>query len=368
MIERMRGRVLPRSSRTDRESAMRGVGVTYCNLRSAIVLLICWLAIVPQQGSAQAPAAPKARSSRGGKLAPPPKWDRSVRDTFFSDARAKLGPGPAPGSAEATAAARTAAPVAATATPSSSAEKETPAASPQAPSEPSAASWSALISAETLEDEVKAQVNPLAAAVQSPTAFKGKGHETARQDFSLLAVLFAVIGQYDAQVRWQAEAPSLRDLFARAGFNCKAATDSSFNEAKRRSQDLAELVRGGAVETRPAEADFEWPAIANRPPLMKRMEQSLRERLDPWTASDRDFAKNRAAIEHEAQLLAVLARVIKSEGYDYAEDESYRKYIDQLEQQCLELIDACKTSTLPKAQSATRLLNKTCDACHGEYR
>lgn len=180
--------------------------------------------------------------------------------------------------------------------------------------------------------------------------------------------MFAVIGEYDGQIRWQAEAPSLRDLFARAGFNCKAATDSSFSEAKRRSQDLAELVRGGAVETRPAEAEFEWPAIANRPPLMKRMEQSLRERLDPWTASDRDFTKNRASIEHEAQLLALLARAIKSSGYEYADDESYRKYVDELEQHCLALIDACKNSALPQAQSATGALNKTCDACHGEYR
>ena len=55
---------------------------------------------------------------------------------------------------------------------------------------------------------------------------------TARDNFSLLAVLFAVIGQYDGEVRWQKDAANLRTLFGRAGFNCKVGTDNSFSEAK----------------------------------------------------------------------------------------------------------------------------------------
>ena len=277
-------------------------------------------------------------------------------ETFFTDARQKLGPGPAPGEGAPPPESDNVAPTASTT------------ASTSKPAAAAGAAWSSLISSATLEDEVKAQVQPLAVAVQTPTGFKGGTYKTAREDFTMLAVLFGVIGQYDGTVRWQKDGPSLRDLFGRAGFNCKVGTDNSFNEAKLRSQDLADLIRGNTLESRTAEAEFQWPAVANRPPLMKRMERSLRERLAPWTSSKGDFTKNREAIIREAELLLVLARVIKSDGYEYADDNAYRDYVNALEQQCHEILAAAKEADLPRAQSATSQMNKTCDACHGDFR
>jgi len=297
---------------------------------------------VPPQGG-RAPA----------KLASQPKWDRAVLEAFFSDARQRLGAGPVPGSnvpaaTNGVASSTTSQPAIATLT--------------------GGAHWSALVSAAASEDEVELRVQPVGAAVQTPTAFKGGGYRAAREELSMLAVLFGVIGQYDGNIRWQKDAAVLRTLFGRAGMNCKVGTDNSFEEAKRRSQDLAELVRGGTIETRPAEADFKWPEVVNRAPLMKRMEKSLRERLGPWTSNSAEFAKNRAAIQHEAQLLAVLCEVIKAEGYEFADDANYRKYVDELQQQCLEIVEATKSEDAKRGQSAATLLNKTCDACHADFR
>jgi hypothetical protein len=322
-----------------------------------ICLTIVALAAANQPALAQ--TAPRAKPARRAvKLAPAPTWDRAVLETFFTDARQKLGPGPAPGEAEL--------PPDSNATSSPTAISTGPAASSDQAT--SGAKWSTVISSSTLEDEVKAQVQPLATAVQTPTGFKGGAYKAAREDFTLLAVLFGVIGQYDGQVRWQKEAGSLRDLFGRAGFNCKVGTDNSYSEAKLRSQDLSDLIRGNSPEARNANSDFTWPDVANRPPLMKRMERSLRERLAPWTAGKGDFTKNRDAIIHEAELLLVLARVIKAEGYEYADDSSYRGYVDALEQQCQEILSAARQGDLQRAQSATSQMNKTCDACHGDFR
>jgi hypothetical protein len=318
----------------------------------AVAVFALCAAVAFCRAQAQRPG-PKA-SRRAAKLAPPPKWDQSVLETFSTDARQRLGPervGDEPAASPDAAAKATA--------PQGGSSKTQPA---------PGSHWSALISAATLEDEVKAQVQPVSAAVQTPTGFKGGAYKVAREDFTLLAALFGVIGQYDGDVRWQKDAASLRDLFARAGFNCKVGTDNSFNEAKLRSQDLTELIRGGAVETRKADDEFQWPAVANRPPLMKRMERSLRERLGPWTAGKGEFSKNRDAIVHEAELLALLARIIRAEGYEYADDASYRDYVDQLERQCVEILEAAKNGELPKAQSAASQMNKTCDACHGDFR
>src|SRR5262249_10816547 len=161
-----------------------------------------------------------------------------------------------------------------------------------------------------LEDEVKEQVAPLATAVQTATSFKGGGYKAAREGFTILAVVFGIIGEYDGEVRWQKNPASLRDLFGRASFNCQVGTDNSFNEAKLRSQDLADLVRGNTVEARKATDDFQWPEIVHRPPLMKRMDRALRERLGPWTANKGELGKRRQQILHEAELLLVLTRVI----------------------------------------------------------
>jgi hypothetical protein len=307
--------------------------------------------------AAQTAPSRAQNARRSGKLAPPPKWDRAVLEVFFPDARQKLGPGPGPGEVSTESGTGETSATTTVATPSSSAA----AAAGNGP-------WSAVIAASTLEDEVKAQVQPLAAAVQSPTTFKGGGYNAARENLSVLAVLFGVIDQYDGSVRWKKESGGLRELFGRAGYNCTVGTDNSFNEAKIRSQDLTDLIRGGSLEPREAKGDLIWHDIARRPPLMKRMERSLRERLGPWTASKGDFAKNRNAVVHEAELLLVLSRVIKTDGYEYADDSSYRQYVDTLEQQCHEIIAAAKDGDLPRAQSATSQMNKTCDACHADFR
>jgi len=339
------------------------------NLRTLWVALLAGifcLAVVLRDSPAQQPAAksgqptaqPPAKrlpAGRGSaKLAPPPKWDRAVLETFFSDARERLGSGPAPGANSSGGA---------TETPS-------PTAPPAAPANSGADGkhWSTLVSAAAIEDEVKSRVQPVAAAVQTPTGFKGGAYKSAREEFSMLAVLFGVIGQYDGNIRFQKDAAILRSLFGRAGMNCKVGTDNSFEEAKHRSQDLAEVIRGGAVEQRPAEADFRWPDVVNRAPLMKRMEKSLRERLGPWTSNGSEFAKNRGAIQNEAQLLAMLCEVIKSEGYEFADDANYKKYVDELQQQCLEIVEATKSQDAKRGQSAAAMLNKTCDACHADFR
>ena len=213
------------------------------------------------------------------------------------------------------------------------------------------AHWSGAISAATLEDEVKAQGAAAGHGRADAHRVQRGAYKGAREELTMLAVLFAVIGQYDGDVRWQKEAATMRDLFGRAGMNCKVGTDNSFNEAKLRSQDLAELIRGGAVETRTADEEFQWPAVANRPPLMKRMEKSLRERLGPWTAGAGEFRKNRDAIVREAEILAILARVIRAEGYEYADDAAYRQYVDELERECRDIIDAVKNGNLQQGKA-----------------
>src|SRR5690606_12626376 len=113
----------------------------------------------------------------------------------------------------------------------------------------------------------------LALAVENATKFKSGTYQAAQSELGLLAAMLAIVAQYDGDIRWKNEAADLRDLVARAGFNCKTANDATYQEALSRSQDLQTLVRGGTRPRSQAAPAADWRQIADRTLLMKRLDQ-----------------------------------------------------------------------------------------------
>ena len=291
------------------------------------------------------------RPSAASRLARPPVWDERLLQLFFPDARAAVGPGQAPRL---------------TATPS--VRPATPSSLPATEPVESGFNWSELIDRDGLEDEVKALAQSIRGEVATPTRFKSGGYQVARREFSMLAVLFGVIADYGQDVRWQREASGLRDLFARAGFNCKVASDASFKEAALRDQDLDQLVRGGSIDAGPAETVTNWPSLSDRRPLMSRLEQAQRERLESWLANEQQLNQHRVDVLHEAQIVALLSHIIEHEAYEYGDDETYRGYSSQLRQGARELLDAARQGNFNAARAGLNTINQSCDQCHANFR
>ncbi|HVC92865.1 MAG TPA: cytochrome c [Pirellulales bacterium] len=323
-------------------------------LRSVLLVSLACQLLVAQ------PGASAAGKAKGGKrklypTAPPPKWNEKVVGAFFTDARDKLGPGQ-PGAQ------------AAAAGPAADSDDGGVA---EATKTGGGFAWSKLISAATIEDLVKAQVAPLAEQTKTPSVFKGGGNHHARVNFSLVAMLFAVIQQFDGDIRssWKKDAVGLRAMFGRAGVNCKVGTDNSFKEAKTRSEELAELVKGSKIEVPKAEPEFKWAELVNRPPLMTRMgKEGYNVAAKNWTSDKGEFTKNKDDLLREAQLLAVIGHVIQHESYEFGDDEGYVNLAKELEQQAIDLAEAVKAGDLQRAQSAAGKVNKACSACHEGYR
>lgn len=286
------------------------------------------------------------------KRARPPKFSKSITDVFFPDAREKL-VGPRPERAASQAALG----------------GEPAADSPQRPLDGGAShGWKKLIAAEVLEDEIKAQQIKLGEAVQNATKFKGGDFRHARLHFSVLATLFAIDAQYDEPMRWQREAAGVRDLMARAGFNCKVGTDGSYKDAKARAEELETLVRGSSVVLPRADAEASWAKIADRPPLMQRLEQAQQQGLAPWTANSSEFSRNADKVSHEAQLIAALAAVIGRDGYEFSDDETYRELARSLETHALSVRDAVEQKDYERARRAVGEVSKACAKCHEGFR
>lgn len=296
------------------------------------------------------PAAEKVRAR------PPATWDKATAAVFFDDAFATL-EGQRP---DFTAVASTAR--------AGSAPAE-----PAAAGSPAAAAggfkWSALVSSDTLADEVKDMKTRVTAAASSVTDFKGGGYDEARVGFSTVALAFAVMAEYDGDVRWKKkDAEQARDLFARVGANCKVGTPQSFAEAKARIDDLGTLLDGSPIEaTAEREEDFKWSQVAGRPALMARL-KTADELLAACIASKDNFTKQAEKLLHEAEMVAAIGEAIQRPDYEYHDDDTYRGYAAAMRDAAVKARDAALKSDYDAARTAVGALKKSCDSCHGEYR
>ncbi len=302
---------------------------------------------------------PPAKRRPAPQAPPPTNWDRATLDLFLPDVSGILGPRPV-----ATRSATDAA---------GDGEQRT---APAAPDEDAksaaivgdAPSWSAAISAEALEDEIKAAHAVLSDNLKTASKFKSGGFRAARQSLSWLAVLLEVVGRFDGEVRWRESALALRDGAARAGRNCKAASDGTFKEAKARAAELADMLRGQRPEAAALAPPVAWPELVDRAPLMQRLELAQRERLAPWTSGEAEFRGRRDEARHEAQVVALLARVIAHADFEFANEESYQTQASALASAAAALIEASKANDFERAQAAARQATKSCDDCHTNFR
>ncbi len=323
----------------------------------AVAAALAWLPVrldaAAQRKEPSSKPTPRARAiSRS--LAPAPIWRRQELDAFFPDARAHLGPAPS----------EPAAPLQPAEPPPMPGARAAPAAAQAAAGTP-AFSWSSVVEAAVLEDEVKAYARLLAAPLKNAVAFN-RQHDEVRRHYAYLATLFSVIAQFDGEIRWKDTAASLSAALARTATNCKAASDGALRDAKSRLHELQDLIGGGAVDVPPAEADE--MGTLDRPSLMTRLETSIDGRLDAWTAREADFNRQRDTLRHEAQIVSLLARIITDAELDFADDETYQKHAAQLQAQARELVEAARQGDFPKAQSATNGVRQACDACHADFR
>ena len=287
--------------------------------------------------------------------APAPKFDETaVNEVFFKDARQFLvGSPPVFG-------AKPAAPAAAggTAMPAASG-------SPAASSGGDGAAWSALISADTLESEIKAQPGEIDAAMKSTNQQK-----SARMVMTYLATLYGVIFKYDKpDVRWKSDSQALRDTFAKAGNNLKAWTDSQKKQVTKVQTDLRDLIQGNTPALAASlDGEAPWLEIADRTPIMHRLEMSLSERLAGWTKDADAVKKNKDAVIREAEVSAMLARIIQDKSYEFTDDSTYMQHAAELEKFAIEAATAAKNGDGATASSAVSKMQKACDDCPGGFR
>ncbi|WP_372721232.1 hypothetical protein [Novipirellula sp.] len=226
--------------------------------------------------------------------------------------------------------------------------------------------WDKLIAPTSLEDEIKRLKLHYDEVVSTPGAFKGGGYQDARLDLSILATLFAIINDYSGDVRWKDQAAAARDLIARTAFNCKAGSAQVYNEAKLRKADLQDLVAGSGLANRDAEPDNDWSMIVDRSPLMEYAEL-LKDKLKQASRDKKSTEENAEQIRRDAQLLAMVGKVLTKEGLDDAEDDEYVMLSNKMSKAATAIATAMESNTY-EIGPLVGAVTQSCDACHEQYR
>jgi hypothetical protein len=229
-------------------------------------------------------------------------------------------------------------------------------------------SWSKIISATTVEDEIKALKLATDQTVTTPTKFAGGDYRTVRRDFSVLAMLFAIVAEYDGEVRWKDSAPAARDLFARTAANAKVGTSQVYNEAKQRRDQLADLLNGSKIEGQDIEPKATWPQVSDRAPLMQKLELAYQQKVLPWSSNPSAFKENKSELKQQVEIIAAVAEVLKQEGMEDTGDPDYEGHCDKMKAAALEIVQAVQDGNQEAAGKAAGQIGQACSQCHESYR
>jgi len=273
----------------------------------------------------------------------PAQWSAEESDVFFPDAREQL-----VGDREV-------------------AEKEVIAVSNDRSRETAQQSWMSVVDDETLMTEIKRLQISLDRSLNSVASFRAGVHAQCRSDFSMLAVLFRVIAEYDGEVRWKRDATTMKSLCIQAADACRHGTEESFAVAQQARQALEDLLRGQSLRGMGLEADDQGE-MTELALLMQRMDRSMKQISGVPSADSTTFRQQAEDIGHEARLIALLAQVIQQEDFYYSGDEDYAEEAQTLMRFARELFGACAAEDQQAASAAVREVTQSCARCHEDYR
>ncbi len=226
--------------------------------------------------------------------------------------------------------------------------------------------WHNLISPTALEDLIKGSKLRLDKTITTPAAFAGGGFAVARKEFSMQALLFAIIETYPGDVRWKTSAPVARELLSRVAANTKVGSVQVHDEAKKRLLDLGDLTNGTQLSGK-ASSEVNWSTLIDHAPAMQLLEWAQKENIAPDVASPEVFAKNKDALQHYAELVAVLGKVLTVEEMPYVEEKEYVALANAMIEQAQQVRLAVKTDNADLARQSAAKLGQCCNNCHSSY-
>jgi hypothetical protein len=233
--------------------------------------------------------------------------------------------------------------------------------------------WSTVIAPSTVADEVKSIKIRMDQEVRSPSSLAGERAQVVRRDFTTLAMLFAIVSEYDGEIRFRGSAKVARDRFAAAAAAMsnidRIGIAAAFREVEARRQDLQDLLSGSDLAADSSvDAATDWAQLAERPSLMQRLETGVQERLTAWTRDADACRGNAEGIVHEGELAAAIAVAVTQPGVADSDDREYAALAAEMGAAARDVAAAVRAGEPENAQPPVARLRDSCTRCHELYR
>ncbi|MBX3422050.1 MAG: hypothetical protein KF752_10905 [Pirellulaceae bacterium] len=238
----------------------------------------------------------------------------------------------------------------------------------QSPNPLLAPSWQRLISTESIEDLVKESKLRLDQLLKSPTAFVGGGYQAARNELSLLSLMFNIVSEYPGETRWKKSAAAARLSMRRAAEMCRSGSRAAFEAARQSQQDLGDVLSGtGLADSMTTELP-EHKGPLEIAPLMQLVDWAFKQQVQIHTANAQQFQRYRMELLRHAELIAVLASVTMQPDMPNADDPQFVELASELVQTAQKLGRAIRSDEAQAASSLAISMGQSCIQCHEAYR
>jgi len=260
---------------------------------------------------------------------------------------------------------KTAETVAATTPPAEPATTAAP--TPEAPAAAGAAdSWDQLLPLADLDEEIKSIRNFLQETVSSVGNYNSSMMMIPPK-VATLAALAEVARKRQESVSWKDDAAWVRDL-------AKKMNESPLQRGPKDQKRLQELFEGVSdIFNRSKPAGLEDPPDADSfaetaelRSIMKRMEDAEKNLKTEISSADA-LGSKKTMVQHEAAILAVLAKIATDPGYGYDEDE-FRGYGGGVVEAAQGIRTAAESGDFAGFEAAMSKVATSCQNCHSKYK
>lgn len=226
--------------------------------------------------------------------------------------------------------------------------------------------WGSVVPIEVLDAEAKQLRNRLSASLQTVATFNAntKGIET---DGSVLALLAAIVERHPQQLRWSEQARFVRQLAYDIYLNATGKGRGPFQSTKEPFEKIVTIWDGGPPPEIEAARDAPLGEVGDRARVMQRIDSSYH-----WLRSDINtetrIKEERENVIRESTVLAALALALSDPSFDDADREDYQALLRRFIDGQLGMATAARTGQFAEFEAARDQVQKSCDACHQEFR
>jgi hypothetical protein len=226
--------------------------------------------------------------------------------------------------------------------------------------------WAGLAPVGLLEAETKDIRTRLSASLQTVATYNANT-EAIETDGSVLALIAAIIERHAENVNWKDRAPFVRQLAYDVYANASGKGRGPFQKTKEPFEKIVNIWDGGPAPEMEAAPLAPLGEVGDRTQVMLRFETGFN-----WLRSDVNtetrLKEEKDRVVRETTVLAALATALTDPTFDSADQEAYRTLLQQFIAGQQSMKTAAESGDFPSFEQARDSVQKSCDACHLEYR